>query len=198
MQKLFYLLFSILGSITLTHAQVPIVNIYNINDSRQNRTETFTNTEKVSGQPYYKDEWSKGTIRLENGNFYDSYLIKYNTNNQTLLIQQGKEIIEIEQKIKDFVLDVEVYKKTHFINAYVYNPKLTGYYELVDDNKDCQLLRLNKKVSESNSEKLTNITESKTFQNTIEYFIFNKTTKKFTSYKKADPTLKLLYDLYLL
>lgn len=178
--------------------QIPIINIYNINDSRQTKIETVTNAEKVTGQPYFIDEWYKGNIILENGNTYKNYFIKYNTNNQTVLIQQGKELIEVEQKIKEFTLDIDVFKKVNFINVNVYNEKLKGYYEIVDDNKACRLLRFNKKIAESNSEKFTNITESKTFQNTIEYFIYNKALNKISSYKKADPTLKNLYELNLL
>ena len=198
MKNLFILLSSILGLLQSINAQSSVVNIYNINDSKQNKTETYTNLEKISGQPFFTNDWRKGTVILENGNTYDSYLLKYNTNNQTLLLQQGKESIEIEQKIKEFYLDVDKYSKLHFINANIYSLNLKGYFEVVDDNKDCRLLRFNKKTGESNSEKFTNLTESKTFQNTIDYFIFNKSLNKFSSYKKADPKLKSLYELQLL
>ena len=196
--KHFFLLITIVGCLHNASAQSSVVNIYNINDSKQNKIETYTNTEKISGQPYLTNEWSSGTVVLENGDTYNSYLLKYNTNNQTLLMQQGKECIEIEQHIKEFSLDINKHSRVQFINANIYSQNLKGYFEVVDDNKDCRLLRLNKKTGESNSEKFTNLTESKTFQNTIEYFIFNKSLKKFTTYKKADSFLKSLYELQLL
>ena len=186
------------GFIINSHAQIPIINVYNLNVPHEYKTETFTNSEKITGQPYLIDQWYKGIITLENGETYTNYLLKYNTYNQTLVVKQGVEIIEIEQKIKEFILDVDKYKKIRFINLNVYGSKTVGYYELVDENTKCQLLRFNKKVGESNSEKFTNLTESKTFQTTIEYFIFNKASNKLTSYKKADPTLKALYELHLL
>ena len=198
MKSLFILLINIFGSISNISAQVSVINIYNINDSRQNKTETIINSEKISGQPFFIDEWCKGTVVLENGKIYDNYLLKYNIYNQTLLFQQGKESIEIDQQVKEFFFEINNLVKFHFLKGSIYNTKQTGFFELVDDNKECQLLRLNKKVGVPNSEKFTNITESKAFQNTIEYFIFNKLLNKFSSYKKADPSLKGLYELHLL
>ena len=176
-------------------AQVPIVNMFNIIPVGQNSTQTITNNEKITGEPFFVNDWNKGLVVLENGNTYNNYLLKYNTNNQTLLFLSGKESMEINEKVKEFVLLINGVRPIHFINANVFTTKTKGYFETVGDNTECQLLKLNKKIGQSISEKLTNLNEAKSFENTSEYYIFDKTENKLTSYRKAPPRLKSMFDL---
>jgi hypothetical protein len=176
-------------------AQVPINNLYTINSDHQNSVKTVTNGETISGTPFLIEEWKKGIILLENGDKYDSYSLKYDVYNQTILALNGKETIEIDQKVKEFILIITSEKQTRFINASVFNLKQKKFYELVIDSDKCQLLKLNKKIAESNSEKFTNLTESKEFKTESEYFIFDKESKKMSTYKKASTKFKSLFDI---
>jgi hypothetical protein len=195
MKKIFFLSLAIIFFICSTSAQAPINNLYTINSDHQNSVKTVTNGETISGSPFLIEEWKKGIIVLENGDKYDSYSLKYDVYNQTILALNGKDAIEIDQKVKEFILIIAPEKQIRFINASAFNLKQKIFYELVIESDNCQLLKLNKKVTESNSEKFTNLTESKEFKTESEYFIFDKELKKMSSYKKANTKFKSLFDI---
>jgi hypothetical protein len=195
MKKIYFLFSAIIIFISSTSAQAPINNLYTINSDHQNSVKTITNGETISGTPFLIEEWKKGILLLENGDKYDSYLLKYDVYNQTIFALNGKETIEIDQKIKEFILIIAQEKQIKFINASVFNVKQKNFYELVIESDKCLLLKLNKKIAESNSEKFTNLTESKEFKTESEYFIFDKELKKMTPYKKANTKFKSLFEI---
>lgn len=175
--------------------QTTIVSMFNIIPVANNGSQTFTKGEKITGEPFFINEWLKGTVILQNGETYNRYQLKYNTYNQTLLFLNGKESIEIDQPINEFMLLAEGVRPVYFIRADAYNTKQKGYFERVSDLPQCQLLRLNKKTSESVSPMLTALNDSKTFENSSDFFIFDKSLNKLTSYKKAAPALKAMFNL---
>ena len=195
MHQYHFLFLSIIIFISSTSAQVPINNLYTINSDHQNSVKTITNGETISGTPFLIEEWKKGIIVLENGEKHESYSLKYDVYNQTILALNRKETIEIDQKVKEFILIIALQKQIRFINASVFNVKQKNFYELVIETDKCLLLKLNKKIAESNSEKFTNLTESKEFKTESEYFIFDKELKKMTPYKKADTKFKSLFEI---
>jgi hypothetical protein len=150
MKKIFFLSLAIIFFICSTSAQAPINNLYTINSDHQNSVKTVTNGETISGSPFLIEEWKKGIIVLENGDKYDSYSLKYDVYNQTILALNGKDAIEIDQKVKEFILIIAPEKQIRFINASAFNLKQKIFYELVIESDNCQLLKQNQKNLKQN------------------------------------------------
>ena len=53
--------------------QTTIVSMFNIIPVANNGSQTFTKGEKITGEPFFINEWLKGTVILQNGETYNRY-----------------------------------------------------------------------------------------------------------------------------
>jgi hypothetical protein len=194
---IFYSVLSIM-SIFVANAQQELVrNFFTPGSDRGIVTESFINGESVKGDPFLIEDWVNGSVTLENGQKYDGYKLKFNANTQTVFFLNGKEPTELDQTVSEFTLMPANKPVMNFVNVKVLSKKEKKplFVEVLFDYDNCQLLRLYNKKVEDYSEKSTSISGSKYLKNIEEYLIFDKETKKISSYKNADIKLKSKFKI---
>jgi hypothetical protein len=154
-------------------------------------TDLTTNVDgqSVLGTPFLFWEWFSGVLTLTDGRKYDSYKFRYNVYNQTVSFLNGKDSLDVDEIISEFVLNIphgDSIITSRFVSADQYKKERTPfYYEVLLDNDKGQLLKTNKKVitSENKDGIMSNTGGRKYFNLIFSYFYYDKTTKKLTRIK---------------
>lgn len=154
---------------------------------------------QVLGHPFLYHDWSKGIITTADGKVFSNYKIKYNAYNQTVLFSDGKDSLEVNEEIKEFVI-VNVYPDTtvtsKFINAgQLKKEKKTFYYEVLLDDAAGTLLKYNRKTVAESAEGIPAAEGKKIFRLESSVFYFDKAKKTVTPIKANGSNVISLLNL---
>jgi hypothetical protein len=182
-------------------------NIVNINgqdgfylkkDLYLTQSYTIINGEQILGIPYLFIDWTGGTLTTPDNRVYADYKLKYNVQNQTLNFLNGTDSLEVNEPVKEFMLNIPVGDSvihSRFVHSSLYQRGNSSfYYEVVLDSDKGQLVKTNKKVVASVSDGvLTSTLTKKYFKLESEYFYYDKQTHKINKIKPSSNMRSLLH-----
>jgi hypothetical protein len=155
--------------------------------------------QKVQGSPLLYTTWVEGSVTTADGRVFSGYKLKYDVFSQTIQFLSGKDSMEVNEEIRDFVLTVtadKIVTTSKFINANLYKKEKTiFYYEILLDEEKGQLLRTNKKVVAELNSGIPSYDGSKCFRPEIAYFFFDNATKKISKIRADGSNLPVLLHL---
>jgi hypothetical protein len=147
---------------------------------------------KVAGNPYLFNELLVGDVVLMDGRRFQGNKLHYNTFDQQLFFFDGKDELEVNDPIKEFVLDgtPKGVLELRFVNANQFvKGKKPLYYEVLLETSAGYLLKLNKKITEQLDGGLQSTDSKYYFKPTQEFYYFNKATSKLSKLKLDETTL---------
>jgi len=155
------------------------------------------NGRNVVGSPFLYEDWLQGKIVTIDGRVFDGYQIKYNAYHQTLFFKSGKDSLEVNEAVKNFVLLTNYNKEVKLLSFDFFEkiPKLNNplFLELLYDGEKGKLYKFNKKIVTSLSRDLPNSTENLVFDLKHSYFYFNKKDKKLQALKDDFSNIETLF-----
>ena len=177
-------------------AQQPISTVSNVPNSelfKDKRTHFFYNEyyviegRQVYGSPFLFNDWENGIITTSDGRVFNGYKLKYNAFHQTVFFSNGKDSLEVNEEIREFVLAVKYPDSlvtSVFVNGNQYRKdKKPAYYEVLVDDDAGQLLKHNKKVVAESMQGIPAYEGKKVFALETSYFYWDKKKKKLASIK---------------
>jgi hypothetical protein len=157
------------------------------------------NGQRVMGIPFLYHEWFNGTITTADGRLFNGYKLKYDIFSQAVHFLSGKDSLEVNDEIKDFVLQVaegETVTPLKFVNANNYKKEKTiFYYQVLIDEQKGQLLKANKKIVAEMSSGLPAYEGQKYFKEEFVYYYYDKTSQKISKVKADGSNLPALLQL---
>jgi hypothetical protein len=161
---------------------------------------TNVDGQMVLGTPFLFWEWFSGYLTTADNRKYDTYKFRYNVYNQTVSFLNGKDSLDVDDVISEFVLNIpqgDSIVTSRFVNADQYKKEKTPfYYEVLLDNARGQLLKTNKKIiTTENKDGLMSTQGRKYFNLIFTYFYFDKTTKKITKIRPDGSNMAALLGL---
>lgn len=143
---------------------------------------------KVIGSPFLYRNWNNGSLTTADGRVFSGYKFKYNVFNQTVSFLSGTDSLDVSDEIKEFSLivlnDSNKLDKFTFINANnIKKQDAPLFYEVLIDNPQAQLLKVNKKFVDEGHDGLPIHEGKKIFGLQVEFHYYDKTTKKLTRIK---------------
>ncbi len=160
---------------------------------------TILDGEWIIGTPYLFLDWSTGSLTTADGRLYSNYKLKYNVYNQAVSFLNGKDSLDVNEPVREFVLinivnDTTV--ATRFVNANQYNKKDKNfYYEVIIDNEKGQLLKTNKKVVTAVAQGLLTSNTKKYLDLTYDFYYFDKVQHKITKLKSTGNNIQSVLEL---
>lgn len=144
----------------------------------------------VEGSPFLIDDWSKGTVKLNNGSTFKDLELKYNLENDDVYFKNSNgEPLAFADPVKEFTLsyisDNQPQSK-HYVSGYqsTDNTAANMFYEVLATGTVQLLKRTNKYVI--TSKQYNSATVNKTFgQNTKYYLVLNGKATPVKNDKKA-------------
>lgn len=149
----------------------------------------------VSGSPFLSDDWSMGSITLNNGKVIDSILLKYNVYNSEMQFQAGKEIFVLGSP--DSVLFVTLNDKRFMYLPFLDKKKkpLKEYFEVYSgDGMLLILIRHTVEVIKSNYNVALNTGEKNDRLQHKKSFYLKKDNEIVLIDKKGENLFSLLKD----
>lgn len=125
----------------------------------------------LKGNPYFKDDWTTGSVELANGELYNNLTLRYNQIDGLLSFQRGGAELRFPKPIRKFVLG-DTLTGNKFQNGFPPIDANTAdtFYEILVDGSLKLLKAESKKIAEFKG--YDQITERKIVKNT-EYYVFN-------------------------
>ena len=166
---------------------IPPTQSYNIQKGgvKNEYAETIIDGKTVLGFPFIFYDWCEGNITLEDGKYYTGYKLKYDIYGQTILFLSGTKSLEVDGDIKEFTLVSVEGKIMRFINGRSLSRKNEIlYYQVLADEESGSLLKVYKKVVVSSINQIIDVQGTKSLETKIEYFYYNKISKKLLPIKK--------------
>ncbi|RYE27278.1 MAG: hypothetical protein EOP45_01785 [Sphingobacteriaceae bacterium] len=170
-----------------------------LSDQVTGRPITAKSYTDIQGSPYLNDNWSKGIVKLNNGETYkDNLYLKYNLLNDELYFKgKNDETLAFVNGVKEFTINTNdkdgTLQETHYKNGF---KNIPGY----TDNTNFEVLAegtvtLIKKVSVfiSETKEFNSAVTNKKFEQNSKYFILIGTTGKQIKNDK-NSVLKILPD----
>src|SRR5207253_1732773 len=120
--------------------------------------------------------------------------------NQTVFFLSGTDSLEVNDEVKEFSLvvsgDSNKVERFDFVNANQYKKEKDPlYYEVLADHNVGQLLKANKKFVEEGHDGLPVHEGKKVFGITVEYWYYDKQSKKITRIKGSGSNISQLIKL---
>ncbi|MBL7726430.1 MAG: hypothetical protein JNM68_02040 [Dinghuibacter sp.] len=134
----------------------------------------------VEGTPWLSDEWAVGKISMDNGQVFDSLMLKFNMEHNVLLFLQNGSPYECANNVRDFTvtysgvdaMETVQYRK-NFPN--INNHTTNTFYQLLADGPRLQLLCYRaKRYAET---LVPNAAPRKHYTEIADYYIYDSKTK---------------------
>ena len=169
--------------------QATYINNFSFNvDNRKaqngNSTQFFylINNKKTYGTPFLFNSWQPGVITMADGKVYEQYVLKYNIYNQELNFKLNNDSLVVDTDVASFTVvdDYDTAKKViRFVHANGFGDKRNNrFYEVLNENEFGVYLRFNKKIPVSVSTSIVENEAAAVMEYQVEYFYYNKATKK--------------------
>ena len=143
---------------------------------------------QVVGSPFLYPNWNGGSIISVQEKTFSGYKLKYNVFSQTVFFQQGKDSLEVNEAVKQFILLVPTDSNTVQTFTFVHSDqfskeKTPHYYEVLLDNEKGLLLKANQKIVGEPDNGLPVQSGKKVFRLDVSFSYFDKKSKKLTKIK---------------
>jgi len=150
--------------------------------------------QKVMGTYFWDPEWLEGSLITGDNRLINVYKFKYDSYHQSVFFLTEKDSLEVDEEVKEFTLKQRIgdsVKASRFINSNQYKKgEKANYYQVLVDKDNGQLLRLNQKRVTDLSEGIAVNEGKKYFEETAQYFYYNKEKKKLIKLKLTEASVQ--------
>ncbi|TXJ29678.1 MAG: hypothetical protein E6Q24_00245 [Chitinophagaceae bacterium] len=150
--------------------------------------------QKVMGTYFWDPEWLEGSLITGDNRLVNVYKFKYDSYHQSVFFLTEKDSLEVDEEVKEFTLRQptgDSVKSFRFINSNQYKKgEKANYYQLLVDKDKGQLLKLNQKKVTDLSEGIAVNEGKKYFEETAQYFYYNKEKKKLIKLKLTETAVQ--------